>query len=98
MGGTGDKAKVDAKITINKGNKEELSEFLQKNGLSQKETAELVEIIDTEEPNTENKTFGANVNGWIGKMVSKALDGSWNVGVGAAGSLLAEAIGKYYGF
>lgn len=95
---TGDKAKIDTKITIHKGNKEELSEFLQKNGLSEPDTAELVEIIDTEEPNAENKTFGAKVNGWIEKMVGKALDGSWNVGIGAAGSLLAEAIGKYYGF
>jgi hypothetical protein len=95
---TGEKVKIDAKITINKGNKEKLSEFLQKNGLSEQDTAELVEIIDTEEPNSENKIFGAKVNGWIGKMVGKALDGSWNVGIGAAGSLLGEAIGKYYGF
>lgn len=95
---TGDKAKIDAKININKGNKEELSEFLQKNGLSEQDTAELVAIIDTEVPYSENKIFGAKVNGWIGKMVGKALDGSWNVGIGAAGSLLGEAIGKYYGF
>lgn len=95
---TGDKAKIDANITINKGNKDELSDFLQKNGISAEDTAELVEIIDTEEPNPEKKTFGAKVNGWIGKMVNKALDGSWNVGIGAAGGLLAEAIGKYYGF
>lgn len=60
--------------------------------------SELIEIIDTEEPNAENKTFGEKVNGWIVKMVNKALDGSWNVGIGAAGSLLAEAIWKYYGF
>lgn len=95
---TGDKAKIDANITINKGNKDELSDFLQKNGISAEDTSELVEIIDTEEPNPEKKTFGAKVNGWIGKMVNKALDGSWNVGIGAAGGLLAEAIGKYYGF
>lgn len=95
---TGDKAKIEANITINKGNKDELSDFLQQNGISAEDTAELVEIIDTEEPNPVKKTFGAKVNGWIGKMVNKALDGSWNVGIGAAGSLLAEAIGKYYGF
>ena len=29
-------------------------------------------------------------------MVKKAADGSWNVGVGAAGGLLAQAIAKYY--
>ncbi len=94
---TGDKTKVDANITINKGNKEELSEFLQKNGLSEEDTTELAEIIDTEEPNPESQIFGAKVNAWIGKMIGKALDGSWTVGAGVAGNLLAEAIGKYYG-
>jgi AbiTii len=95
---TGDKAKIDAKIKITKGNKEELIKHLEEIGLTSEDTAELAEIIDTEEPNQEKKTFGSKVNAWTTKMLGKALDGSWNVGIGAAGSLLAEAIGKYYGF
>lgn len=95
---TGDKAKIDAQINITKGNKEELVKYLQENGVSEQDTAELAEIIDTEEPNPENKTFGKKVSDWTKKMIGKAVDGSWNVGIGAAGSLLAEAIGKFYGF
>ncbi|KJJ37254.1 AbiTii domain-containing protein [Aequorivita vladivostokensis] len=95
---TGDKAKIEANINISKGNKEELAKYLQENGISPEDTAELVEIIDTEEPNPENKTFGKKVSDWTKKMIGKAVDGGWNVGIGAAGSLLAEAIGKYYGF
>lgn len=94
---TGDKAKVNAQININKGNKEELAKHLQENGVSAEDTAELIEIIDTEQPNSETKTFGEKVSGWTKKMIGKAVDGSWNIGIGAAGSLVAEAIGKYYG-
>jgi hypothetical protein len=95
---TGDKAKIDAKINITKGSKDELVKYLQENGVSEEDTAELVEIIDAEEPNPDNKTFGKKVSEWTKKMLGKAVDGGWNVSIGAAGSLLAEAIGKYYGF
>jgi hypothetical protein len=30
-------------------------------------------------------------------MMRKAAEGSWDVGVAAAGALLAEALAKYYG-
>lgn len=58
---------------------------------------ELLAVIDTEIPNTEKGTFGYKVNLWIGKMINKALDGSWQVAIGAAGSFLADAVQSYYG-
>jgi hypothetical protein len=94
---TGEKSKIKAQITISKGNKDELVRHLQQNGISEQDTEELVKIIDSEEPNKEKQTFGTKVNAWVGKMLNKALDGTWQVGIGAAGGLLAEAIGKYYG-
>jgi hypothetical protein len=93
---TGEKAKITATINISKGSKEELARHLQDIGLTTDDTTELIDIIDTEEPNFENKTFGQNVNSWTQKMLGKALDGSWNVGIGAAGNLIAEAIKTYY--
>lgn len=95
---TGEKAKITANIQITKGNTNELSDFLQEKGISENDTKELIEVIDKEDPDRENKKFGNNVNEWIKKMMGKALDGSWTIGIGAAGSLLAEAIGAYYGF
>lgn len=95
---TGNKANIDAQINISKGSKDELIKFLQENGVSQDDIAELVEIIDTEEPNPENKTFGNKVGQWTKKMLGKAVDGGWNISLGAAGNILAEAIGRYYGF
>jgi|GEM_PF-431177 hypothetical protein len=95
---TGNKAKIETHINITKGSKEELVKYLQENGVSAEDTAELAEIIDTEEPNPENKTFGKKVNEWTKKMIGKAVDGGWSISIAAAGNLLAEAIGKYYGF
>ena len=94
---TGDKVKVSANITINKGSKEELLRYMQDIGLSDKDVVELSVIIDTEKPDLKKKTFGQKVNNWTQKVLGKALDGSWNIGVGAAGNLLTEAIKMYYG-
>lgn len=87
---------IKATVKITKSSKDELVKYLTDNGVSEADTTELVKIIDSEEPNREKNTFGKGVNEWIKKMLSKALDGSWKVGIGAAGSLLAKAIGKYY--
>lgn len=95
---TGDKAKIVAKINISKGSKEELVNYLQENGISEEDTTELISIIDTEEPNLKKKAFGKKVGNWTKNMISKAVDGTWDVGIGAAGTILAEAIGKFYGF
>jgi hypothetical protein len=94
---TGEKAKISAKINITKGNKDELIKHLKENGISEEDTSELAAIIDTEQPDTTKKTFGEKVNAWTQKMLGKALNGSWKIGVGAAGNLLAEAIKLYYG-
>jgi hypothetical protein len=92
---TGNHAKINATITITKGNKEVLEKTLRENCVDQEDISELIEVIDTEEASS--KAFGVKVNGWIQKMFAKSLDGSWQVGIGAAGTLLAEAIKAYYG-
>lgn len=94
---TGEKVKISATINITKGNKEELTKHLEDIGLSKADTSDLMEILDEERPDFQKKTFGQKVNGWTQKMLGKALDGSWNIGIGAAGTLLAEAIKSYYG-
>ncbi len=93
---TGDKATINSTIIINKGNKEELVKYLKSIGISQDDTDELIAIIDSEKPNPENFTFGKNVNIWIEKMISKVLNGTWQIAIGTAGNLLSEAIKLYY--
>jgi len=94
---TGKNSKITNSSNINKANKEDLINHLKDIGLSEEDTKEIVEIIDIETPDYQNEKFGIKVNTWIAKMINKTINGSWNVGIGAAGTLLAEAIKKYYG-
>ncbi|MGV3599323.1 MAG: hypothetical protein ACO1PI_15785 [Bacteroidota bacterium] len=82
---------------ITKGNFSELEKALKENKVDDKDIAELKAVIDTETPNTTNNTFGSKVNDWIKKMVGKAVDGTWKIGLAAAGKLLADSVGQYYG-
>jgi len=45
-----------------------------------------------------SRTIGPRVRSWIGSMVAKAGGAGWEVGISAAGGLLAKAIAAYYGF
>lgn len=85
-------------ISITKNNFEELSNYLQENNINEKDVKDLKTAISNDVVPTSNGTFGDNVSSWIGKMISKASNGSWEISIGAAGGLLANAISKYYGF
>ena len=77
-----------------------LLSFLEEKGVKKPELEELSQAIKIDDgcPEHGKKELGANVASWVGKMLSKAASLAWNINVGAAGSLLATAIGKYYGF
>ncbi len=92
---TGHKANVKANIHLTKGGKAELQKTLTENDVAESDITELLNVIDTEIPF--NGNFGSKVNSWIQKMIAKSLDGSWQISIGAAGTLLAEALHKYYG-
>lgn len=94
---TGKNSNINNTSNINKASKEDLITHLKHIGLTDEDTTEIAEIIDLETPDFQNEKFGINVNTWIAKMIGKTISGSWNVGIGAAGTLLAEAIKKYYG-
>lgn len=44
----------------------------------------------------DSQSFGPAVKGWIGGMLQKAVDASWQIELGVAGGLLAEALKAYY--
>jgi len=94
---TGDKSKLNINVNISKSNKDELVNYLKEVGVNEVDSNELIEIIDIDEPNIENKIFGSKVNNWMKKMLSKSVDGTWQVSIGAAGAVLGDAITKYYG-
>ena len=87
-------------ITFNIGAKDfsSLERVLLENGVTQEEITLLRSVIDSEPAPVTKDKFGPRVSAWIAKMIGKAAEGSWNIGIGAAGNLLAQAIAKYYGF
>jgi hypothetical protein len=93
---TGANTNLNAKISISKGDKEKLKNELMANEIANEDINTLLSIIDTEKI-ADNGVFGEKVNGWVKTMLSKALEGSWNIGISAAGGILANAIEHYYG-
>lgn len=93
---SGDENIIDNNVIITKSNFEKLKEVLVKNGVHENDIQEIQEIL-IEEPELINNKFGAKVNTWLKNMLNKAIDGTWQISIGTAGTLLAEALMKYYG-
>ena len=88
----------DLKMTVKVNDYESLKTFLNSTGISSNDLVDLKDAIDNDpKPNTKGK-FGDRVSAWMGKMLTKAANGSWQISAAAAGNLLAQAIGIYYGF
>lgn len=74
-----------------------LAAELRKHGVSEHDIEVLdAAIVDDPTPATAGQ-YGPAVRGWMTRMLGKAVDGSWNVGVSAAGTLLASVLARYYG-
>ena len=78
-------------------NFDSLSKVLIENGIDKTSIADLQSALELDPKPIEGGKFGKNVSAWVGRMVSKASDGSWQIAIGTAANLLSEAIIKYYG-
>ncbi|CAA0102811.1 Uncharacterised protein [Zhongshania aliphaticivorans] len=78
---------------------EGLSETLKTHGVSDGDVASLKEAInsDSSQVVSSKNEFGPAVRSWMQSMMSKAIDASWQIELGVAGSLLATALNHYYG-
>ena len=94
---TGSGNEMNISLNIKKNDLESLMKTLQKVEVAESDISEITEIVQNEDYNKEDKKFGPKVQGWIQKMMGKALDGSWKIGIGTAGGLLAKIISSYYG-
>ena len=92
----GDKSKIKNRVTI-KGNIEHLAKELEKVNVAKSDIEELKTILSTDEPDYKSKKFGNKTINWIQKMIGKALDGTWQVGIETAGGLLAQLLLASYG-
>lgn len=96
--GDGNRQQVENIIVKNDLNS--LLQMLQKEGISETDLSELATAIeaDVDSHEVEYGNLGRNVTNWIGEMIKKAGSTLWDINIGAAASLLATAIGKFYGF
>lgn len=84
---------------INRGDFAAMAKAFTEKGVSEADVAELKAAVDEDDPIavSETKQFGPKTKGWMTTMSAKAIDGVWGIGIGAAGNLLADTIGRYYG-
>jgi hypothetical protein len=75
-----------------------LENTLRQHGLPQEDIEELQRALAADGKPPAKDKFGPKVAAWMGKMIGKAADGSWQIGIAVAGELLFQAIAKYYGF
>lgn len=75
-----------------------LERVLSENGINSTDMAELRSALEADQRPSSPQGFGPKVSLWIAAMTRKAADGTWQIGLGAAGNLLAQAISKFYGF
>jgi len=77
-----------------------LSGQLLAHGVSKVDIAALHTALarDSSSPQVTEKKFGPATSEWMQAMFGKAINASWQIEIGIAGSLLASAIQKYYGW
>lgn len=93
---TGNKNTINS-INIVKGNLNNVEEELKHFKVATTDIREIIEILKIEKLVTHNGEFGMKTKSWLGKMMQKSIDGTWEVGIATAGGVLAEILKKYFG-
>lgn len=84
---------------ISKNDLDGLLSYFRENKIEETDLQELKNSIQTDETeNLSDKTFGQKVSKWIGKMITKAANGTWNIGLQIAPSLITNALNAFFGF
>ena len=86
------------KVSIRRGDVNELARLLIDKGVSDSDVAELKTAITDDEGKVDvaTKSFGPNVKTWISRMMGKVVESSWQIELGIAGNLLTDALKGYY--
>jgi hypothetical protein len=93
----GEDVNQDVKQVVPENDTEELISYFQSLGVSADDTNKLVEAIERDDE-PDKGDFGENVQSWIGRMITKASQGVWEVGLNAAPKLITKGLASYYGW
>jgi hypothetical protein len=96
----GDANRLQISNKISKGNFTELAEELKKHDVSEDDIMKLEGAIAKDEGCNDHKKkiFGPSVKAWITEMIGKAVNTTWQIGIGTAGNLLAAGLQSFYGW
>lgn len=88
----------EIKVNNRKGDFGALAKLLTDKGVTSKDVADLKIAVAEDEGKVDatSKSFGPAVKGWISKMMTQAVETSWQIELGVAGGLLTEALKAYY--
>ncbi|NKB82360.1 MAG: hypothetical protein GKS05_10830 [Nitrospirales bacterium] len=75
-----------------------LQNMFREHGVSDNDIQDLKDALELDDTPDSAERFGQKTSAWIGTMMQKAADGSWAIGIGQAGNLLAQALARFYGF
>lgn len=86
--------------SVVKNDLDSLIKLLGEKGVSEADTNALKSAVQSDSSNIDlvKKEYGPAVKCWVKTMMDKAVDGTWTIGLDAAGSLLTTALTKFYGF
>lgn len=84
-------------INIKEMDFDSLAKYLAANNVAFSDIQTLKEAIQHDSIPTESNKLGENVSVWIATMMGKAANGSWDIGIATAGTLLAQSIASFYG-
>jgi len=84
-------------MSIKEGDFDSLADFLKSKGVDEVDVKTLEVALDADPKPKESGKFGTKVSQWMGFMLQKAAGGTWEIALGAAGGLLADAVSRYYG-
>ena len=93
---TGTEFTQKATQNVASGDMQSLIDHLRSIGLNNDSLAELETAIE-QDGDRQKKKLGENVKSWIGKMIVKAMDGTWKVAAAKAPDLLKAALSQFYG-
>lgn len=89
--------KHDTAIKIIQNDFDSLRQFLSSLEVGEDSIRELREAIQEDDNDQKETAFGEKVQDWLGKMIAKAADGSWQIATSVAADLLTIALKKYLG-
>lgn len=95
----GHNSTITVSNTIKTNDFNSLKENLQKNGVNDNDIDELhISILEDDRIATKSSNaYGPKVSSWYAKMIQKAANSTWDIGVSAATAVLTSALNQYFG-